>query len=145
MENLCIECGKNPIHIKKRKLCKLCYQRYWHTHVAISDTYPSNYSKHKERKAKQASEIEFIKKFFYHKNWIFHPCSFQVNGHLYHPDCYDGERNVFIEVSGTSQAFYQNREKYIQFIKAYPKISFEIRYSSGELLKDMKYHIPEKR
>ena len=26
-----------------------------------------------------------------------------------------------------------------------PKINFEIRYSTGELLTDMKYRIPEKR
>jgi len=66
--------------------------------------------------------------------WIYQPALFRLNGYRYTPDFYDGEREVFIEVSGTRQAFYNNREKYRLFIKTFPGIKFEIRRPNGDLI-----------
>lgn len=143
MKNLCIQCRKNPIYIKKRKLCRKCYSKFWVGQVSASDK--KRISPFEAKKTKQSSEVEFIRNFFEHKNWYYHPANFQLKGTKYQPDFYDGERNVFIEVSGTPSAFHSNKRKYIQFIKEYPKIKFEIRYSTGELLNDMSYRLPEKR
>lgn len=52
----------------------------------------------------------------------------------YEPDFYDCDRNVFIEVAGTRQAFEANREKYHEFIKAFPQLNFEIRRTDGSLI-----------
>lgn len=79
------------------------------------------------------SEIKFIENFFTHKNWIYHPVIFRLNGVNYEPDFYDGERNVFIEVSGTRQAFQANFDKYKLFIKTFPHIKFEVRDIYGKI------------
>ena len=130
MNGICIKCKENKyIYCKKRQLCTRCYQRW--------------YKEENPKKAKKAykmshlesvyhlTEVEFIKNFFTHQNWIYQPVYFRLNGGSYHPDFYDGERNVFIEVAGTFQAFYDNRDKYRTFIKTYPKINFEIRTAKG--------------
>lgn len=124
MEDKCIKCSGSPVYIKKRKLCKSCYVKWYY----------SNSSRHKTAMIYHNSEVEFIKNFFDHKNWIYQPVHFRLNGDSYNPDFYDGERNIFIEVAGTRQAFDANKEKYRQFIAVYPKINFEIRYSDGCLL-----------
>ena len=147
METLCIKCKTSPVYIKKRGLCKKCYS------VAYQ----------KQRKGENASvgmlhyweirhggEVEFVKNFFDHKDWIYQPATFRLNGTIYHPDFYDGERNVFIEVAGTRQAFHANLEKYQQFIKTFPRIKFEVRYTTGELIplsetEKGKYRVPNKR
>ena len=90
------------------------------------------------------SEIEFIRFYFTHKNWIYHPCQFRLNnGKLekYEPDFYDKETNTFIEVVGTTQAFYANKRKYIDFKNAYPLLNFEIRYKDGTLIDINNPHI----
>jgi hypothetical protein len=61
---------------------------------------------------------------------------FKLNSEKYTPDFYDQERNVFIEVSGTKQAYQQSKHKYELFRDLYPNISFEIRKPTGELLND---------
>lgn len=53
---------------------------------------------------------------------------------MYSPDFYDGNRNVFIEVIGSRQAYDQNKEKYDLMKKIFPKIKFEIRTPDGALL-----------
>jgi len=80
------------------------------------------------------AEIVFIKNFFDHKNWISQPAVFRMDNIKYIPDFYDGNRNVFIEVAGTRQAYHYNKAKYALFRKTYPLISFEIRFPSGEIL-----------
>jgi hypothetical protein len=85
-------------------------------------------------KTKEESEIEFVKNFFVHKNWIHRPASFKINGEKYNPDFYDGKRNVFIEVSETRQAFHNNKEKYKEFRKIFPLIKLEIRAVNGDLI-----------
>lgn len=119
----CIICNKVKIvYCQKRRMCKLCYMKWY---------------KQKERaqdKIFHLAEVEFIKNFFTHQNWVYQPANFRVNGHRYCPDFYDSERNIFIEVSGTYQAFYNNREKYRQFIQLYPKIILEIRTVKGTIV-----------
>ena len=81
-------------------------------------------------------EVEFIKNFFSHSDWIHQPAQFRFDGTSYQPDFYDGYRNVFIEVAGTRQAYQQGKEKYDKFRKHYPKIKFEIRLPDGSLLNE---------
>ena len=69
-----------------------------------------------------------------HQNWIAQPAQFSLNGLRYTPDFYDGERNVFIEVSNTRQAYSANKHKYELLRKLFPKLGFEVRKPSGELL-----------
>ena len=70
--------------------------------------------------------------------WRHEAVRFLVNGHYYIPDFYDMERNVFIEVSGSPQAFYANLKKYKEVVRAYPKIQFEFRHPDGRLI-DLKH------
>ena len=51
----------------------------------------------------------------------------------YTPDFYDTERDTYIEVVGTRQAYHQNKEKYELFQAAYPNIKFELRRHTGEI------------
>jgi hypothetical protein len=53
---------------------------------------------------------------------------------IYTPDFYDGERNVFIEVAGTRQAYHENKGKYQMMKKTYSRIILEIRQVSGSLI-----------
>ena len=124
MKEKCISCLKKPIEIKKWRRCITCYQKYRRTPGFRDAKTPT----------KHQSEMEFIRSFFNHTNWIYQPVLFRFNGESYQPDFYDGERNVFIEVSGTRQAFYSNREKYRLFIKTFPKIKLEIRHENGDLI-----------
>ncbi len=121
----CIQCEKNPILIKKRKLCRSCYARNYYS--SKSDKKISHW------KVFHSNEIEFSKNFFNHKNWLYHPVIFRLKSGNYEPDFYDGERNTFIEVVGTKQAFHANFDKYALFIKTFPLINFEIRNSLGEI------------
>ena len=133
METMCIACKERPIYIEKRRLCNRCYYRWYNdekkgTKPPLQRKPGDNY----HQKIQYLTEIDFSRNFFDHKNWIYRPVNFRFNGDVYEPDFYDGERNVFIEVAGTRQAFYANRQKYHAFIKAYPKIKFEIRMMNGK-------------
>jgi len=130
---MCINCGKKPIHIKIRKLCMRCYQKVRSDNGPFINQASHNY-KAGLKKYDVNREVEFIKTFFSHTNWIHQPAMFRFNGQKYSPDFYDGERNVFIEVSGSRQAYHEAKEKYASFRKNFPKINFEIRKSDGSLL-----------
>ena len=148
MTGLCIKCNKGLILVKSRKLCSGCVQQFYQSRYKQRNPkpLPSRY----EHKVRFNNEVDFIKNFFNHSNWIYQPATFRFNDEIYQPDFYDGEKNVFIEVAGTRQAFHNNVSKYRKFIQAYPKISFEIRYTSGQLLpfgeSEGAYHeIPKER
>ena len=130
----CIQCNVLAVAIKKRGLCLRCYQRQVRNEkkasVGLSDVSASESIK----KHENAAELEFVKNFFNHKNWFFEPTLFRFSGGHYTPDFYDAERNVFIEVAGTRQAYHANKEKYALFRKTFPLIKFEIRQSDGSLL-----------
>ena len=131
MIELCSKCNINPIHVKKRKLCSVCYQR-WFSKQRRKGKYKN--IPIRERRILNTAEIDFSKDFFDHKNWIYQPATFRFNSDIYQPDFYDGERNIFIEVIGTRQTFDNNKEKYKKFIEIYPKINFEIRHANGDLI-----------
>ena len=135
-------CKKKPIYIQKRGLCQGCSSKFYNERYRQTGNRMAKYWE-----VRHGNEVEFVKNFFTHKNWIYHPAIFRLDGKNYEPDFYDGERNMFIEVTGTHQAFNSNKQKYKQFIKTYPLVNFEMRYNTGELLSltEMKYHIPEKR
>ncbi|MCK5016936.1 MAG: hypothetical protein KAS32_07670 [Candidatus Peribacteraceae bacterium] len=125
----CVLCNKEKkIYCQKRRMCKLCYLKWYRQKEKV--VVKQNY----QDKIFHLKEVEFIKNFFTHQNWVYQPANFRVNGHRYCPDFYDGERNVFIEVAGTYQAFYGNRSKYRQFIQLYPKIKFEVRVVTGKIV-----------
>ena len=132
MGDLCINCNKKPVKVKKRRLCQGCYN------IIRYQEYKEKMVEFRKREGLTVnqmfcSEVEFIRNFFTHNNWVFHPCSFNLNGQRYYPDFYDVKRNVFIEVSGTRQAFHSNFDKYKLFIKTFPKIKFEIRDIFGNI------------
>lgn len=94
---------------------------------------------HKERLSKKtsgyhAAEMDFIKNFFKHPNWVYEAVTFKLEKAKYTPDFYDANTNTFIEVISSKQAFFANQQKYEILRKFYPKIKFEIRLSNGELL-----------
>jgi len=92
-------------------------------------------------KHEHLGELEFIKNFFIHQNWIPQPAQFKLDSVKYIPDFYDGERNVFIEISRTRQAYSANKHKYDLFRQIFSKLNFEIRKPTGELLdEDMPLH-----
>jgi len=135
--NLCVSCNKYPIFIKKRGLCRNCYQRLRNKYrgKSLFELDHEFAEKTLERRQHKA-EIEFIGNFFTHRKWLHHPTLFYLNDIKYTPDFYDAKRNVFIEVSGTRQAYHANKDKYDLFRKLFPQLNFEIRKPSGELLNE---------
>jgi len=131
-KGLCIECQDKPIFVKKRGLCSSCYQRFRLDEIKGGNRLRNVIIPEESR------EIIFIKNFFTHKNWIHHPAVFRLNGgeEKYYPDFYDIERDVWIEVAGSRQAYHQNKEKYEIFKKTFPTLKFEVRIPTGELLDD---------
>lgn len=129
---LCIKCKKNPVFIKKRSLCVSCYQKEYRKRT--TEMKKSHFS---------CTELDFIKNFFTHNNWTFQPAIFRLEQDRYTPDFYDGERNVFIEVSGTRQAYHQNKTKYELFKRLYPKINFEVRNTDGNIRGQENNNFPE--
>ena len=119
---VCEACGERPILIKKRGLCSVCYQKL-RDHGGLVPTLPA-----------QKRELDFVQAYFNHKNWISQPATFRVGQAKYTPDFYDAERGVFIEVSGTRQAYHAAKDKYGLFRKCYPNLLFEIRKPDGTLL-----------
>jgi len=136
---MCIKCKKLPVHIKKRGLCRKCYSAERKKNGPfLKGVKGHSYTGASKKGHKINREFEFIKNYFNHNNWAYQPCLFRMGSEKYTPDFYDGERNVFIEVAGTRQAYSQNKEKYAMFNKTYPKIMLEIRSPTGELLSEMK-------
>lgn len=135
-KELCIECKKRSIHIKKRHLCNVCYQRERTKHGGYIDPATHKFAKVTAQKHRLSREIEFIKHFFEHTQYIHHPAMFRLNNTSYSPDFYDIKRNIFIEVSGTRQAYHANKYKYNLLRELFPHIRFEIRKASGELLNE---------
>lgn len=80
-------------------------------------------------------ERKFALTFFDHDNWVHEPRYFYLsNGTKYLPDFYDEKRDVYIEVVGSRQAYFNNKDKYVIFCREYKDIQFEFRLPSGEKL-----------
>ena len=130
MVDYCVECKENTVAVAKYGLCMKCYQRARRKGVKssaiIADCKPV------EIKNRQNREMSFVKNFFNHNNWIHQPGIFRIDMFSYSPDFYDGNRNAYIEVAGTRQAYHANKSKIKQIKKAFPLINFEIRQVSGK-------------
>ena len=128
---ICISCKKNKIFYKSRKLCNSCYHKLARS-KKLEKLYPKTNSTIAEIHFK--AEMDFVKNYFINNNdWVYQPATFNLNGMKYTPDFYDIKKNIFIEVVGSKQAFYANREKYILLKQLFPKIKFEVRHSSGHI------------
>lgn len=127
MTKTCINCKIHPVFVKKRGLCRKCYDNFIYTNRIRGES-TSQEEKYFNR------EVLFIKNYFNHKNWLYHPAIFRFNGLRYEPDFYDGEKGTFIEVAGSRQAFHLNKEKYRTFAKYFPSIKYEIRQTDGRLI-----------
>ena len=146
---MCIHCKKEkPIYCKKRGLCRQCYGQIRKKQGSFINPKTHDY-KAGLKEYEITREVEFIKNFFEHNNWLHQPAVFRFNGEKYSPDFYDIDRNVFIEVSGSRQAYHQAKEKYASFREHFPQINFEIRKSDGSLLneetRDKSWHTIEPR
>ena len=92
MENLCIVCKTRPIDVKKRQMCRPCYHK-------------TRYEEYKKRTGftnkniRYDTEVMFIKNYFTHNNWIYHPVFFRLDGCGYEPDFVDylnpGQEDTF--------------------------------------------------
>lgn len=80
---------------------------------------------------KHESERRFARLFFNHSDWIYEPWKFNLYSTTYTPDFLDLRRNVYIEVVGSRQAYYQNKTKYSLFREIFPHLCLEIRSSDG--------------
>lgn len=58
------------------------------------------------------------------------------NGEKYTPDFLLIDERIYIELVGSRQAFHANKNKYDEFIKAYPSKHFRIVKSNGDIIKD---------
>lgn len=126
MEILCGKCGKKPIFVKKRKLCKVCYQR--------QQIKEGGFGANSKKDVTYKAEIEFIKTYFAHTNWFYRPTIFQTKTFRFVPAFYDGERNVFIAIAGTRQTFSNNKLKYRTFVRIFSKIKFEVRRADSTVI-----------
>jgi hypothetical protein len=123
----CIKCKKREVFIKKRGLCRQCYMKeYYANKIKIE----------KGSSSVHPAEMEFIKNFFPHNDWIYLPVVFHLEKTSYTPDFYDVEQNTFIEVVGTPAAYHANKEKYQEMKTRFPKIRFEIRAPDGKLINE---------
>jgi hypothetical protein len=128
---ICKECRKKPVIVVKRQLCRTCYQRLRAKEKRENRPFGNQ---EVDFNLSQPKEMLFVSNFFNHNNWSHTPVFFHLGGANYSPDFYDGERNVFIEVVGTHQAFHQNKHKYIAMKRLFPKIAFEVRDAHGALI-----------
>lgn len=141
----CKKCKKRPVYCKKRQLCRICYQAERLKNLKEFEPKGPYSKKYRSRFKVSASgrdpfiglrEMTFIKNYFVHSNWAPQPCTFHLEGFNYTPDFYDGDKNVFIEVAGTRQAYYSNRKKYKKFQELFPLIVLEVRSEDGTLILD---------
>jgi len=123
--NLCIECHEREVQVKKRSLCLRCYSRI-RKEVGIDLSIPTL--------PNQRREMDFIRNYFDHQDWVAQPATFRIGPHTYTPDFYDGKRRIFIEVAGTRQAYHAAKFKYVEFRTAYPNIPLEVREPDGSLV-----------
>lgn len=129
----CIVCGEGNVVAKG--LCRYHYTENLWERKRKSLPVKTGFDENKGEQLYDVStaEFEFIKNFFKHSAWVFHPCRFRFQELTYEPDFYDAERNVFIEVVGTRQAYEQNKKKYKLFKEFFPPIVLEFRNREGDL------------
>lgn len=120
---VCVRCSIREIAIKKRSLCYPCYQElYRNGKIGKSRSLTTGHGK-KSREIKERREMNFVKNYFTHSEWIHHPASFLLGEHTYTPDFYDKKKNIFIEVVGSQQAYQANKFKYKLFSECFPLLT----------------------
>jgi hypothetical protein len=124
------ECGERVV---AKGLCQRCYQRY---HRNKGNKEKDKYSAPTVKKYQSLAEVEFIKNYFTHKNWLYQPVIFHLPSGNYTPDFYDAVTGIFIEVVGTRQAFEDNKIKYAEFRTAFPTITLEFKNRNGEMCRE---------
>lgn len=78
---VCVKCKKRPVHIKKRGLCSHCYQRFRDEHGPILKGNPNAvFNTHTSKEHQHGREVEFIRNYFTHDNWIYQPATFRFDG-----------------------------------------------------------------
>lgn len=85
-------------------------------------------------------EIQFVNTFFNGREYGI-PKFFKLNRNgmtRYTPDVYDIDRDTYIEVVGSRQAYHRNKKRYKTFRECYPNVKFEIRHCTGELYVESK-------
>lgn len=94
------------------------------------------------------NEKLFIEVYGEGKTYQYHPAWFHLSsGTKYMPDFYCKEDDTYIEVSGTKQAYHDNKKKYRQFVLDYPNVKFKIihlykyRNIIKQISKEFKYDI----
>jgi len=129
------------VHIKKRGLCEVHYQRerknaggFPPQGEMVGAVHRDMFSLRRHKRSLYPREMEFVRHFFEHKNWFYELVTFHCEDFNYTPDFYDANRNVFIEVIGTRQALHKNREKYQKIIEMLPHLKFEFRLASGDMI-----------
>ena len=98
----------------------------------------------RNKKYMASKEKEFVENYFgpagFNDRWLYNSVTFWLEGKYmnskYTPDFYDVDRDVFIEVSGTRQAYHGSKVRYDMLRKQYPNLKFEIRQPSGKLLNE---------
>lgn len=127
MKELCCVCHKRPVEVKKRQLCRKCYQQQY-----IAGTFGGLPL---EMNIEHTREMEFMKNYFDDfDDCLYEPATFSMKGVKYTPDFYDIDRNVWIEVVGTREAYRQNRKKYSLFRYHFPDLILELRAPCGQLI-----------
>lgn len=133
---MCTNCNERPVEIKKAGLCKRCYGRKRSGHN-MDAPFRRPTKKCENDIFQHEREHLFALHYFGGRPYVYHPCAFYLsNGRHYTPDFYDVDMNVFIEVVGSRQAYYQQKDRgtYDLFFKTYPHLVLEIRASDGHLL-----------
>ena len=138
--DLCKECHERAVFCKKRQLCVRCY----HEARKRAGGFPptglytglgrNTFEKYRKKRNVNLREMEFVRQYFSHRNWLPQPVTFHLPAFNYTPDFFDGETNAFIEVVGTYQAFYANRRKYVAIRKQFPTLKFEVRLYDGTIV-----------
>lgn len=134
-ENALCKCGKPAV---VRDMCRKCYGvEYRRGTYSDGNPYkkgtPRNPSPSWARRVEHAAEIMFIKNYFTHKEYIYQPAMFYLEGAgRYTPDFYNLRTGAFIEVVGTRQAYHANKHKYAAFKTSFPTLVLEIRDVNGD-------------
>ena len=132
---ICVACKIRDVWIKKHQLCSPCYQKNYRLRALQDVSKLPKFSFKAQKADKEKAEMVFVRNYFKHSNWLYKPGLFRFpNGARYEPDFLDLERNVWIGVSGTRQAYHQAKEKYEMFMSLFSCLKLEIRLPSGELL-----------
>jgi hypothetical protein len=126
----CVICKTREVYIKKRSMCKLCYGRERSKGRITPGFIEPPFT------GESNSEMDFIKNYFRHSNWVYQPATFFIGSTTYRPDFYDGLTGYFIEVISTRQAYDANKHKYNLFRTTFPALNFEIRKTDGSILNE---------